>query len=55
MIIVFFVIGATIDSYFHDHSITFHYKFVGGLAGVGLTLFIARQFRNLFVLKPVKK
>jgi len=55
MIVVFFVIGATIDSYLHDHSETFDYKFLGGLAGEDLTLFITRQLKNLFLLKPVKK
>jgi hypothetical protein len=55
MVIVFFVVGAAIDSYLHDHSVTLHFKILGGLAGVGLTLFTARQLKNLFVRKPVKK
>jgi hypothetical protein len=55
MLIVLIVIGSTIDSYLHDHKITFHYKIFGGLAGIGVTLFTARQLKNLFVRKPVKK
>jgi hypothetical protein len=55
MIIVLVVVGAAIDSYLHDHSITFHYKVFGGLAGIGVTLFIARQLKNLFVRVPVKR
>jgi len=54
MIVVFFVIGAAIDSYLSDHSVTLHYKILGGLAGVGLSLFTARQLKSLFVRKPVK-
>lgn len=53
--IVFFAIGSAIDAYLHDHSVTLHYKILGGLAGIGLTLFTARQLKSLFVRKPVKK
>ena len=55
MIIVLIVIGAAVDAYLHDHSITFHYKVFAGLAGIGVTLFIARQLKNLFVRIPVKR
>jgi len=55
MIIVLIVVGSAIDSYLHDHSITFHYKLFGGLAGIGVTLFVARQLKNLFVRIPVKR
>ena len=54
MVVVFFMVGAAVDTYLHEHSVTLHYKIAAGLAGVGLTLFVARQLKNLFVRKPTK-
>ena len=55
MLIVLIVVGELIDGYLHDHKITFHYKFLGGLAAVGVTLFAATKLNSLFVRRPVKK
>lgn len=55
VIVVVFVLGEFIDGYLHHHPVTIHYKVVGGLAGAGLVLFLARQMKSVVLRSPVRK
>jgi hypothetical protein len=55
VIILFFVLGEFIDGYLHHHPVTIHYKVLGGMAGAGLILFLARQMKGIVLRAPVRK
>ena len=54
MVVTFVVLGGAVDSYLHDHSITFHYKIVAGAMGAGLVLLMARQAKGIFLREPIR-
>lgn len=43
-----------IDGYLHHHSVTFHFKMLGGIGITGLILFMARQMKSVVLRRPVK-
>jgi len=55
VILTFFFLGGLIDGYLHDHSVTIHYKLLGGIAGTGLVLFLARKMKGVVLRSPIRR
>jgi hypothetical protein len=48
------MIGNQIDSLFGDHGITFHYKAIFGIVGLGLILKLAQQLKSIVIRQPIR-
>jgi hypothetical protein len=51
---MFLIIGNQVDTFLPDHSITFHYKFLLGLIGVGLVMKVAQGLKSVVLRQPIK-